>query len=100
MYIRRQLTCTADTASGRKKIHVSEGLEILCKFSLRKGWVTFSLWGPQWVLNFDRGASAGADRWSVMVSHFIGGKQYHGICRKHELLCALKKKPLKFLTPY
>lgn len=40
---------------------------------LDQGWTHVLTGGPRWVLEIDRGgAGAGADRWSVLVTHLIG----------------------------
>lgn len=39
-------------------------------------------WGHNGFYNLTEGARAAADAWRVLVSHFIGEKMYHGVCRK------------------
>lgn len=57
----------------------------------------FHLWGPQWVLNFDSGARAGADRWSVVVSHMRQNTRT-GYGENMSFCVALKKKALSEFT--
>lgn len=45
-------------------------------YSLCQWWENFFAVGAVWVVNFDRGARAGADGCSVLVTHFVVGKKY------------------------
>lgn len=41
---------------------------------LDQWWANFLTYEPQWVVKFGRGTGAGADEWSVLVTHLIVGK--------------------------
>lgn len=59
---------------------------------LDQGWANCLTAGATTVLIFDRGgvdgggSGAAADGGSFLVSHLIGGKIYHGMCRKGDLM--------------
>lgn len=42
-------------------------------------------WQVTMFLKFDRGAGAEADEWSVLVTHFIGGKNASWVKLGHQL---------------